>query len=182
VSGLAVSGDPTSRDDRPGSSGPSSLSPPDEAAATSTSSSPPTTTTRPPRQRRRERPCGLPAWRRLRATRDFTRVERQGARASGACVAVTVRAGPGRLGFVVSKKVDTRASERNRLKRRLREILRHEKDRFLRRPGGSVDVIVTARDSAKALDFEALRADVLAAFDAAVARLASAPPPRRPRR
>jgi ribonuclease P protein component len=117
----------------------------------------------------------LPAWRRLRATRDFSRVERQGARASGAHVAVTVRPGPGRLGFVVSKKVDTRASERNRVKRRLREILRREKERFLRRPGGSVDVVVTARDSAKALDFEALREDVLAAFDAACARLTKRP-------
>ncbi len=117
----------------------------------------------------------MPAWRRLRATRDFSRVERQGARASGAHVAVTVRPGPGRLGFVVSKKVDTRASERNRVKRRLREILRREKERFLRRPGGSVDVVVTARDTAKALDFEALREDVLAAFDAACARLTKRP-------
>lgn len=169
-------GDPVSPDDRPGSPGPSSLSDTDspanaEAAAASTPASSAAPSRRRLRPRRRERPQGLPAWRRLRETRDFSRVERQGARASGAHVAVTVRPGPGRLGFVVSKKVDTRATERNRVKRRLREILRREKERFLRRPGGSVDVIVTARDSAKALDFEALRTDVLAAFAAAVARL-----------
>lgn len=173
-----MTGDPTSRDDRPGSPGPVSLSDTTADAA----AAPPAPARPRLRPRRRELPQGLPAWRRLRATRDFARVERQGARASGAHVAVTVRPGPGRLGFVVSKKVDGRASERNRVKRRLREILRREKDRFLRRPGGNVDVVVTARDSAKALDYEVLRNDVLAAFDAAVARLASAPPPRRPRR
>lgn len=106
-------------------------------------------------------------------------MERQGARASGAHVAVTVRPGPGRLGFVVSKKVDNRASERNLVKRRLREILRREKARFLRRPGGSVDVVVTARDTAKGLDFEVLRDDVLAALAQALERLTSSPPPRR---
>ena len=80
---------------------------------------------------------------------------------------------------MVSKKVDNRASERNLVKRRLREILRREKARFLRRAGGSVDVVVTARDTAKGLDFAVLRDDVLATLDKALARLAEAPPPRR---
>ena len=153
--------------ERPGSTGPGFRSGPK---------------TRPTPPRRRERPEGLPSWRRLRSTRDFARVERQGARASGTVVAVTVRKGPGRLGFVVSKKVDNRASERNLVKRRLREILRREKDRFLRRSDGSVDVVVTAREAAKEASYQALRADVLAALEAACARLREAPPPRPPRR
>ena len=173
MSGLAVTGDPTSPPDRPGSPGPSSLSDGSTPAPTTTA---PRSRLRP---RRAERPEGLPPWRRLRSTRDFARVERQGARVSGGHVAVTVRPGPGRLGFVVSKKVDNRASERNLVKRRLREILRREKARFLRRAGGSVDVVVTARDTAKGLDFAVLRDDVLATLDKALARLAEAPPPRR---
>jgi ribonuclease P protein component len=82
----------------------------------------------------------------LRATRDFARVERQGLRASGSFVSITVRPGPGRVGWVVSKKVDNRATERNRVKRRLREIVRREKPLFARRAEGNVDVVVAARD------------------------------------
>jgi ribonuclease P protein component len=132
--------------------------------------------------RRRELSFGLPPWRRLRSTRDFTRVERQGVRAGGALVAVTVRPGPGRIGFVVSKKVDNRAVIRNRVKRRLRAILRQEKPRYARRAEGSVDVVVAARAEAKDAAWAALREDVLATLQAALARLAEgrqAPPTRR---
>jgi ribonuclease P protein component len=131
--------------------------------------------------RRRELPFGLPPWRRLRASRDFSRVERQGLRASGGLVAVTVRPGPGRIGLVVAKKVDNRAVARNRIKRRLRAILCAEKARFARRSEGTVDVVVTARPEAKGASFVALREDVLAALQAALARLSMRPepPPRR---
>jgi len=172
VSDIAVTGDsPASHDaDRPGTTGPVVYPQPQHAQG------------RHLRPRRRELPEGLPAWRRLRSTRDFSRVERQGARASGTFVAVTVRKGPGRLGCVVSKKVDNRASERNQVKRRLREIVRREKDRFVRRDGGSIDVVIMARESAKGLDYAVLRADVLTTLEAACARLAALPPAPRPRR
>ena len=131
--------------------------------------------------RRRELPFGLPPWRRLRASRDFSRVERQGVRASGGLVAVTVRPGPGRIGLVVAKKVDNRAVARNRVKRRLRAILCADKARFARRSEGTVDVVVTARPEAKAASFAVLRDDVLATLQAALARLSMRPdpPPRR---
>jgi ribonuclease P protein component len=118
----------------------------------------------------------------LRTTRDFTRVERQGVRASGTWVAVTVRPGPGRVGFVVSKKVDNRAVVRNLVKRRLRSIVRHEKPLYARRAEGAVDVVVAARPEAKDAAFAALHADVVATLQAALARLAdtrTAPPRRR---
>lgn len=136
---------------------------------------------RPRPQRRRERPEGLPAWRRLRSTRDFARVERQGVRASGDLVSVTVRPGPGRLGFVVSKKVDNRASERNPVKRRLREITRREKPLFVHRKEGSVDVVVTARAAARNVDFEVLRTEVLRVLNAALLRLSQSSGPSRRR-
>jgi ribonuclease P protein component len=110
----------------------------------------------------------------LRATRDFARVERQGVRAQGRFVAVTIRPGPGRAGFVVSKKVDNKAHERNLVKRRLRAIVRQEKARFVTRAasdGGTVDVVVQARPEAKGVAYGPLRDDVLATLERAIARL-----------
>jgi ribonuclease P protein component len=139
---------------------------------------------RPPRSspRRREPSFGLPPWRRLRATRDVARVERQGLRASGAFVAVTVRPGPGRLGLVVSKKVDNRAVQRNRVKRLLRDIFRQEKPAWARRAQGAVDVVVAARPEAKGVSRAALRDDALAALATALQRLAGDKAGRSPRR
>lgn len=133
------------------------------------------------RARRRESLQGLPSWRRLRATRDFTRVERQGLRAQGRFVAVTVRPGPGRLGLVVSKKVDNKAHERNLIKRRLREIFRTHKALWASRPrpgggSGTIDVVVLARPEAKGVAFDVLRDDALQTLEQAIARLAAGPP------
>lgn len=104
-------------------------------------------------------------------------------RAGGVLVAVTVRPGPGRVGFVVSKKVDNRAVVRNLVKRRLRAIVRHEKALFARRAEGTVDVVVAARPESAAAAFAALRDDVQATLRAALVRLGEAkarPSPRRP--
>lgn len=136
---------------------------------------------RPKRPRRRELLRGLPSWRRLRATRDFARVERQGIRAHGSFVAVTVRPGPGRLGLVVSKKVDNKAHERNLIKRRLREIFRAHKPLWVQRAAGSVDVVVLAAPAAKGVEFAALQTDALTTLEKALQKLAAAPkkaPPR----
>lgn len=141
-------------------------------------------TTRPKRPRRREAENGLPRWRRLHTSREFARVERHGARVNGALLTLTVALGPGRLGLVVSKKVDNRAAVRNLVKRRLREIFRQEKARYARLPRGAVDVVVIARPEARDASFEALRTEALSLLDAALQRLAtkpSAPRSRRPR-
>jgi ribonuclease P protein component len=92
-------------------------------------------------------------------------------RAGGTFVAVTVRPGPGRVGFVVSKKVDNRAVVRNRVKRRLRSILREEYLLYARRSEGTVDVVVAARPEARDASFAALHEDVCATLRAALARL-----------
>lgn len=131
-----------------------------------------TTSTKPKRARRRELPGGLPPWRRLRATRDFTRVERQGIRAQGGVVSVTVRPGPGRLGLVVSKKVDNKSHERNLIKRRLREILRAHKPLWAQRAAGAVDVVVLALPAAKGVAYAALQQDALATLEKALLKLA----------
>ena len=130
--------------------------------------------------RRRELPHGLPPWRRLRNTRDFARVERQGVRSGNDLIAVTVRPGPGRLGFVVSKKVDKRAVGRNLVKRRLRAILATHKPMFMRQRAPTLDVIVTARPESLRADFLTLQAATLSALRAAVDKADASP--RRPKR
>lgn len=97
-------------------------------------------------------------------------------RSSGTLVAVTVRPGPGRVGLVVSKKVDNRAAIRNLVKRRLRDLLRQEKPRYASRAAGTVDVVVTARAEAAHASYGDLRAEVLRVLDQALAKL---PAPRR---
>jgi ribonuclease P protein component len=82
-----------------------------------------------------------------------------------------VRPGPGRVGLVVSKKVDNRASVRNLVKRRLRDLLRQEKPRYASRAAGTVDVVVTARAEAALASYDDLRAEVLRVLDLALAKL-----------
>ena len=60
-----------------------------------------------------------------------------------------------RFGFVVGKRVAANAVDRNRIKRRLREIVRHLTVR-----GGWDQLLIARRSSAEA-DFQALRSVVL---------------------
>lgn len=84
-----------------------------------------------------------------------------------------VRAGHvGRVGFTVPKKVG-KAHERNLVKRRLRHLMRHQKERF-----AAHDVVVIAREGAAQLSFEALSAEL----DKALGRALEAAAKRGPRR
>jgi ribonuclease P protein component len=71
--------------------------------------------------------------------------------------------GPVRVGFTVSRKVGT-AVERNRVRRRLREVVRRAGERTLR-PG--YDYVLIGRRSALAVPFDRLMED----FDGALRRL-----------
>lgn len=110
----------------------------------------------------------LPSGMRLRRNRDFQAVYRVRKSWATPHLALYVRfhsrpAPDGlpavRLGFVISKKVAKHAHDRNRLKRRLREICR---GRVLpqKRPGRSWDALFVARSSAPTLDFSQLAAEV----------------------
>jgi len=86
----------------------------------------------------------LPAARRLRRSALFTETFAQGRKWVGRRMVLWLRAGEGaalRLGVVAGKKAHRRAVERNRARRRLRELYRRLRP-FLR---GDRDVVLVAR-------------------------------------
>jgi ribonuclease P protein component len=106
---------------------------------------------------------------RLRQRADFVAAAR-GARAPATAFVLQVRRrtdeGPARVGFTVSRKVGT-AVERNRARRRLREMVRHADVSGIA-PGH--DYVVVARRAALTHPFERLLAD----FGGALRRAAGA--------
>ena len=101
---------------------------------------------------------------RLRSSASFQRVRRTGKRRQGRFVTLLfaraaqangVDPAPARVGFSVSKRVGD-AVTRNRVKRRLREVVR----RRLWQVAPGWDMILTARPEAASADYTALRTDV----------------------
>lgn len=119
-------------------------------------------------------PHALPRARRLRRHNDFLRTERVGTRAHGAFVTLVARPGRGRLGFTVSKKVSPKATTRNLVKRRLREVLRTAPDAW-----AALDLVVIARPEAVGRTLAELKEDVARAIKALGVALARAPAERR---
>ncbi|MBV9850966.1 MAG: ribonuclease P protein component [Armatimonadetes bacterium] len=106
----------------------------------------------------------LPRAARLRKNKDFQAVYSRRHSWATPRLALYVRArapqsGPSRFGFVISKKVARRAHDRNRLKRRLREICRRGLMPRLR-PEAPVDALFVTRAPAPAAAFAELAADV----------------------
>lgn len=105
---------------------------------------------------------GFPRRNRLTRGLDIQAVIREGKRIRTAHLDVRVLASPlafPRVGIVVPRHHQS-AVDRNRLKRRLRELVRIELLPFLRERS-AVDVAIRARADAYAADLVALRTDVL---------------------
>ncbi len=66
-----------------------------------------------------------------------------------------------RIGFTVSKKVSPSSVVRNRIRRRLKEAVRHEEQRFCATP---TDYVLVARLGALTAPFPALRAELIKAL------------------
>ncbi|HEU4783658.1 MAG TPA: ribonuclease P protein component, partial [Ktedonobacterales bacterium] len=99
---------------------------------------------------------------RLRSPRDFQRVRAQGRRVSGTALLLGYVArsesddsGLTRIGFSVSRRVGG-AVARNRVKRRLREVMR----RKLARIAPGYDLVITARPGAADARMETLEQEV----------------------
>jgi ribonuclease P protein component len=100
---------------------------------------------------------------RLRQRADFLAAA-SGARAPTAGFLLQARArdddGPARVGFTVSKKVGN-AVERNRVRRRLREVVRQLAAERMQR---STDYVLIGRRAALHMSFDRLREECLAAL------------------
>jgi ribonuclease P protein component len=94
--------------------------------------------------RRRER---LPRTARVRLRSEYLAIQNRGRRVSGAQLLLFARAGAGRLGITVSRKVGG-AVVRNRVKRWVRDCFRRRRDDFPR----GLDLVVVARPAAGASD------------------------------
>ncbi len=66
----------------------------------------------------------------------------------------------GKAGFTVSKKVSKSAVKRNKLKRRLREIYRRNKNLL----PANLSIIIRALPQAAGVDFNGIKAEVLSLF------------------
>ncbi|WP_420131721.1 ribonuclease P protein component [Rhodopseudomonas sp.] len=110
---------------------------------------------------------------RLRQRADFIAVA-NGPRINGPAFVLQSRRrdddGPIRVGFTVTKKIGT-ATERNRIRRRLREVVRHT-DRCSMMPNS--DYVLVGRRAALSRDFAVMLGDLRSALDR-IARRSSKP-------
>ena len=106
----------------------------------------------------------LPRVSRLKRSRDFQAVYKRRLSWASPSLVLYVRLRTprepqtARLGFVISKKIAKRAHDRNRLKRRLREISRL---RLLPSAARPYDALVVARTDAPAAGFAQLTAELM---------------------
>jgi ribonuclease P protein component len=100
------------------------------------------------------RPEGLPRSRRLRRRAEYQAIYASGRKVFGRFVVVFAAPAPssGRLGVTASKRIGD-ATERNRAKRRIREIVRRGEPL-------PFDVVVNVREGAARAPFDELRRDV----------------------
>jgi ribonuclease P protein component len=105
----------------------------------------------------------LPKSARLRSTSDIRAMFREGRRRTSGSLEAYLRTAPGgrgpRIGVVVPRHGHT-IVDRNRLRRRLRELLRTEWLARAREQGDELDLLVRARRSAYDRTFDELRAEL----------------------
>jgi ribonuclease P protein component len=104
---------------------------------------------------------------RLKKRRDFLKAQK-GRRANTglfSVLALRKTKAPARVGFTVSKKVDTRAVKRNRIRRRLKEAVRLECADF---GTARADFVVIARLDALTAEFSRIRTELRRAMTKAL--------------
>lgn len=108
------------------------------------------------------RGLGLPKWHRVRLRRDYRRIQGRGRKIRQGvllCLFLPGSLPETRIGITVSRKVGN-AVTRNRVKRWLREAIRHERDGL----DGVWDMVFIAHPQAAGATAAAVRADVRSAL------------------
>lgn len=109
------------------------------------------------------------AERRLRRRRDFAKVFSDGIRLNAQGVKIVVRANGlphPRLGLAVARRVMTRAVDRHRLKRLIRESFRHDIDRLR-----GLDIVVIANPGVKEMQSKAIGEHLARLWERAARRM-----------
>ena len=106
--------------------------------------------------------CRLTKDQRLRKASDFLLVQTDPKRLYSKNFLLLVKKSSrlSRLGLTVSKKVDRRAVVRNKIKRRLREIFRRERSKFIE----NFDIIVIARQNAGDCSYLEIKRQIIGAL------------------
>jgi ribonuclease P protein component len=105
----------------------------------------------------------LPREKRITNTRDYQRVYQKGSFFSARLANINIlpnRSDMARLGIVVTKKVAAKATERNLIKRRFREVSRTLYDQL---PAG-YDIVVTIKGGAEKAEFTEIEKELKEVF------------------
>jgi ribonuclease P protein component len=103
---------------------------------------------------------------RITDSKDFQTIYRRGRHYSNAFFSLNYSKnyyGHTRVGIVVNKKVAKKATERNLLKRQIREIIKKDYDKFII----GTDIIISSRPKTKELNFAQLEKELVTLFTVA---------------
>lgn len=104
-----------------------------------------------------------PAANRIKKRSEFLRVQEIGSKHFSRHFVIAIAASPTphpRLGIVITKKLDKRAVVRNLLKRRVREVFRHNRHRL----SENFDIVIIARKNAHEITFKEIGREILGAL------------------
>ena len=100
---------------------------------------------------------------RLRTKRHFARVQSNSRKLYSRHFAILVSPAEqdrSRIGITITKKIDSRAVVRNRLRRKIREVFRLNREHF----AGSFDIIVIARNNAPECSSADVKREIMGAL------------------
>ncbi|MEZ4753910.1 MAG: ribonuclease P protein component [Bdellovibrionota bacterium] len=105
----------------------------------------------------------LPATSRIKKRTEFLHIQNTGKKLFSRhflIIAKESTSNQSRIGITISKKVDKRATRRNRIKRRIKEIFRLNQHRFHK----NFDIVIIARKNAGKIEYRSAEREILGAL------------------